>query len=215
MRNSKFFPFSMLALAALLLADDAAKPAVLYSNDFEKVAVGEEPADVIILDGQFAVRQREGNRVLELPGEPLGSFGLVFGPNRAENVTVGGRFLGSTKSRVSPQFGVGLLGATGFRLQVSPGDDAVQLLSDGQPIASAPFKWAGGKWTRVKLSITKSGDKRWTLIGKAWRDGEAEPEKPTVEKSLAELPAAGAASAWATPLSGKPIELDDLLYTAP
>ena len=205
----------ILSLFATVLAEEPTKPAVLYSNDFEKVKVGEEPADVIVLDGQFTVRQQDGNHVLELAGEPLGTFGVVFGPNRAENVSVSARILGTTKRRTAPTFAVGLLGVSGLRLQVSPGDDALEIFSDTTSLAKSPFKWTSGKWTRLKLTVNKTGDKLWTVTGKAWPDGANEPTQPTVEKVLTEPPTAGAASVWATPLSGTPIEFDDLLYSSP
>jgi hypothetical protein len=48
----------LIGLAALTLY--AAEP--LYQTNFEKTKTGELPEDFLVLDGDFAVKQEEGNK---------------------------------------------------------------------------------------------------------------------------------------------------------
>jgi hypothetical protein len=50
-----------------------------------------------VLQGEFAVRHVDGNRVLELPGAPLDSMGMVLGPPRREDVRMTARILGERR----------------------------------------------------------------------------------------------------------------------
>ena len=38
------------------------------------------PEDLLVLEGAFVVKAEGGNHFLELPGAPLDTFGLLFGP---------------------------------------------------------------------------------------------------------------------------------------
>src|SRR5215203_4716729 len=57
----------------------AAEPRPLYQNDFSKVEIGKLPEEMLLLDGGFAVQDVSGNKVLQLPGAPLDTFGVLFG----------------------------------------------------------------------------------------------------------------------------------------
>gem|GEM_PF-3000501 len=110
-----------------------------YENDFEKSQVGSTPDDFLILDGSFVVREAAGNKCLELPGAPLDSYGLLFGPTDSTGQTASVRILGSSKGRRSPTFGLGLNGVPGFKLQVSPAKKQVELLRGDAVVHSAPL----------------------------------------------------------------------------
>ena len=43
-------------------------------------------ADLLVLDGAFAVKAEGGNKFLELPGAPLDTYGLLFGPTVSANI---------------------------------------------------------------------------------------------------------------------------------
>jgi len=58
-----------LLMASSGLQAQGAKP--LFEEGFSSSKVGEVPETFMVLDGQFAVREEEGNRFLELPGAPL------------------------------------------------------------------------------------------------------------------------------------------------
>ena len=92
----------------------------LYRNDFEKTEVGQVPQDFLVLDGAFSVKDENGNRLLELPGAPVDSFGVQFGPAETDNIALSARIRSTAKGRRFPSFGVGLNGVAGYKLQLSP-----------------------------------------------------------------------------------------------
>src|SRR5437879_5945681 len=97
----------------------AAEANVLYENNFEKAEPGKLPDELLVLDGAFVVKAEGGNQFLELPGAPLDTFGLLFGPTESTNVAVSARIYGTGKGRRFPTFGLGLNGVGGYKLQVS------------------------------------------------------------------------------------------------
>src|SRR5579872_5662613 len=99
--------FSVSALLALLAAAGAparAEEKALYENNFEKAEVGKVPDDFLVLDGGFVVKEDGGNKVLELPGAPLDTFGLLFGPTEKFDAAVSVRIKGTRKGRRYPTF---------------------------------------------------------------------------------------------------------------
>jgi hypothetical protein len=201
--------FGVCLLGACLLLG-AAPPASSYTNDFEKSEVGVAPADMLILDGAFAVQSFENNKVLELPGEPLSSFGAMFGPEGLVTGEVSGRVWGDVTGRRSPEFGLGSNDAGGYKLWVWPDQRVVELRKNDQAVATAPFDWKPRTWTRLRLSVRAAGEGKWVVEGKVWPDGAAEPAAWSVKFDEAQAPPAGRASIWGNPYSGKPIRFDDL-----
>jgi hypothetical protein len=195
-------------LACGLTAVGQAQP--LYENNFESAAPGKVPEDFLVLNGNFAVKEIGTNKVLELPGVPLDSYGLQFGPAETVNVAVGARILGAAQGRRLPTFGVGLGGAAGWRLQVSPGKKALELFKDEELKASAAYEWKSGAWTRFRLQVRQVQDGAWRVEGRVWADGSAEPKEWLVAADETEQPIVGRASVLASPFSGKPIWFDDL-----
>ncbi len=183
-----------------------------YENNFEKAAVGSVPEDFLVLDGAFAVKEVEGNKVLELPGAPLDTFGVLFGPTEKENVAVSARVFGTAKGRRLPVFDVGLDGVGGYKLLVSPGKKQLELYKGDAVKTAVPLEWQAGKWTHLKLSVVKTGEKEWQVEGKFWQEGD-EPAKSTIAFTDSEAPAAGRASVSAMPYSGQPIWFDDFVVS--
>lgn len=200
-------------LWALSMPKAAEVSGTLYRNDFNTVAVDKAPEDFLILDGAFAVKEVEGNRFLELPGAPLDSYGALYGPTEKEGVQVVGRVLGTGKGRRFPVFALGLNGAGGCRLQISPGRKKLEILKGDTVKEGVDFEWAGGKWTWLKLRIRKATPGAWIVEGKAWSEGASEPAAWMVTWQENEEPVAGRASLWASPISSTPIRFDDLLVT--
>jgi len=182
---------------------------ILYENDFEAIEVGIAPKDFMVLNGEFAVQSDGTNKFLELPGAPLDSFAAQFGPAEGDNVAVRARILGTARGRRGPTFGVGLGGVAGFKLQVSPGKKAVEILRDQESKITAPFDWRTGEWTHLHLQLRKEKDGRWQIQGKAWQ-GAQEPQDWTVVLQDDNPPIAGRASVLGSPFSGTPIRFDDL-----
>lgn len=199
----------MLGSAEVTKADDTKLP---YENNFEKAAVGSVPDDFMVLEGGFAVREEGGNKFLELPGAPLDTFGLLFGPTEKSDVAVTARIKGTKKGRRYPTFGVGLNGQGGYKLRVSPGKNALELYKGDEVATNAPYDWKPGEWTMLRLQVVKSGA-TWKVEGKAWVQGAAEPSAPMITFEEKEEPSGGRASIWGSPYATTPIQFDDLKVT--
>jgi len=188
----------------------AAQPKTLYRTDFEKAEIGKVPEDFLVLDGGFVVQQEGGNNFLELPGAPLDTFGLLFGPTESNNVSASARIFGTGKGRRFPAFAVGLNGVGGLKLQVSPAKKLVELYRGEEVLASAPYNWESGSWTMLRLDVRKSKDGEFKVQGKVWKQDAKEPQAWTIDYTLmGDLPA-GRAAIWGNPYSGTPIGFDDL-----
>jgi hypothetical protein len=212
---NKWFCFLTMGwVMAVNLTAQGAK--VLYQNNFEKVDAGKVPDDFLVLDGQFAVKEEEGNKFLELPGAPLDTFGVLFGPTEKEGTVVSARAFGTNKGRRYPTFAVGLngQGSAAFRLQVSPAKKTVELYRGDEVKASLPFEWRSGTWTTLRLRVRKVKDGDWRVEGKVWVDGGKEPSAWMVTFDEKEQPVAGKASIWASPYATTPVRFDDLLVTS-
>ena len=139
----------LIGLAALTIY--AAEP--LYQTNFEKTKTGEVPEDFLVLDGDFSVKQEEGNKYLELPGAPLDAFGFMFGPSARHGNEISARMFGTKKGRRYPVFGIALNGVNGYRLQVAPAKRAIELLKGSAVVANVPFRWGGGEWLRLGFHV--------------------------------------------------------------
>jgi len=188
-----------------------AQPKTLYENNFEKAETGKVPEDFLVLDGGFVVKQEEGNKVLELPGAPLDSYGVQFGPAETSDVSVSARIKGTAKGRRFPTFGIGLNGVSGYKLQVSPAKKMLELYKDQDLKQSLAYEWKSGQWARLRLQIRFVKEGEWKIEGKAWMDGSPEPAQWMITFEDKEAPTAGKASLSASPFSGTPIQFDDLL----
>jgi hypothetical protein len=185
----------------------------LYANNFDKAPSNAVPDDMLVLDGGFAVKEEAGNRFLELPGDPLESFGVIFGPSEKENLSVTARIHGTGKGRRFPTFGVGLGGVGGYRLQVSPGKKQVELYRNDAVLTAVPFDWASDSWTALRLQVRKVKDGAWQVEGKVWKHGGPEPKDWMITHADTTEPVAGRQSIWGMPYAGTPIRYDDLSVT--
>jgi hypothetical protein len=204
--------FIFITATIVALTGSAQTPAdrLLFKTDFESANVDSVPEELMILAGQFSVNEIGGNKALELPGTPLEDFGALFGPAESEGVAVRARVRSESTKRLAPRFGVGLSGVAGYRLLVSPGQNALQLLKDQQIVASAPFEWKTGAWTSLHLQVRRISEGKWIIEGRAWADETPEPKVWSISFEVSEAPPAGKASIWGAPYSGKPILFDDL-----
>jgi len=200
---------SALLIGLAALTTSAAEP--LYQTNFEKTKTGEVPEDFLVLDGDFAVKQSNGNKYLELPGAPLDAFGFMFGPSARHGNEISARMFGTKKGRRYPVFGVALNGVNGYRLQVAPAKRAIELLKGSAVVAKVPFRWGGGEWLRLALRVEQTGTAEWTITGKVWPDGKKAPAKPTITHKETKEPRNGKPSIWGSPYSGTPIRYDDIV----
>ncbi len=195
-----------------MLSANAAEP--LFSEDFSKTEPGKLPEPLLRLDGDFVVKEEAGNRFLELPGSPLDSFGVMFGPGRKENWGAQARILGTAQGRRFPVFGVSINTVGGYRVQVAPAKKLIELLKGDDTVATASFTWESGSWTQVRVQIRKSTDGKWRVEGKAWKDGSPEPAAWGISWEESEVPVTGRAAVWGQPFSGTPLRFDDLKVVA-
>ena len=207
--NNQFI-FITAAIVALTASAQTPREKVLFKSDFESVNADSVPEEMMVLGGQFSVKEFDGNRALELPRDPLEDFGALFGPAESDGVAVRARIRSESTKRLAPRFGVGLSGVAGYRLLVAPGQNVLQLLKDQQVVASAPFEWKSGTWTSLHLQVRKISESKWNIEGRAWTNGTPEPKDWSISFEVSEAPPAGKASIWGAPYSGKPILFDDL-----
>lgn len=197
-----------LGLSVAAIAADAPKP--LYENNFEKAEAGKVPDDLMVLGGEFVVKGDSTNHFLELPGAPLDSFAVQFGPAEKTEVAVTARILGTSKGRRTPTFGVGLGGVSGWKLQVSPGKKALELSKDQEIMATRSYDWKSETWTQLRLEIRKVKEGAWQVEGKAWPQDETELKAKLLTFDPTEEPPSGKASILGSPFAGTPIWFDDL-----
>ena len=138
--NNRFI-FITATIAALAASAQTSADRVFFKSDFESANTDSVPEELMVLAGQFSVKEIGGNRVLELPGNPLEDFGALFGPAQSDAVAARARIRSESTKRLAPRFGVGLCGVAGYRLLVAPGQNGLQLLKDQQVLAAAPFDW--------------------------------------------------------------------------
>ncbi len=181
----------------------------LYENNFEKATVDSLPEDFLVLDGGFKVKEADGGKFVELPGDPLETYGFLFGPTEKENLAVTARIHSTGKGRRFPFFGVGLSGVGGYRLMVAPAKQAIEIYKGDNVVATVPNKWASDTWTQFRLEVRKSGT-AWKVEGKVWKQGDAEPKEPTISYDEKEEPIGGRPTVWGSPFAGTPIKFDDL-----
>lgn len=204
-----------LGWVGLLMAGALGAPAAdpitpTFSQDFSQVAVGKIPDGFLVLDGQFDVKEDSGNRFMELPGAPLDSYGVMFGPSGKEDWGAQARFSGTGQGRRYPVFGVSVNGVAGYRVQVSPAKRAIELLKGDEVKATFAFVWESGTWTQVRIQVRKVSEGAWKVEGKAWKDGTHEPADWMATWHETEAPIAGRAAVWGKPFSGTAIRFDDL-----
>jgi hypothetical protein len=209
----RFDPRLLVTTLSLLLIAAAGDAPALYTNDFSKLAPGKLPEDQFLaLAGQFEVKDVDGNRVLELAGTPIDSFGVLFGPAPKQPATeTAARIFATPTGKRVPEFGVGCGDAGGYRLWLMPRTKQVAIRKAEQIVATAPYDaWKAQTWTRFRLAVAKADGGAWTVRGKVWQDGTDEPKDWTVSFNEPEEPASGRASVWGTPYAGTPVRFDDL-----
>ena len=181
---------------------------IIYSQDFEKVS--DLPNDFVVMDGKFCVKEINGNKVLELQGTPLDNYGLFFGPEIATGVELTVRIYSEATGKRYPSFCIGLNGSAGFKLRVSPGRHAVELLKGDEIKASSSFKWKDKQWLFLRLRTVPINQEKWLICGSVWYEGDNPPLDWQVKLESDILPS-GKASLWGMPYSSKPIQFDDIV----
>jgi hypothetical protein len=214
LRRLAWLRFTLAPLACALLfhivPSAFAQPAVLYENNFEKEQIGKVPEDFLVLDGGFTVKEEAGNKFLELPGSPLDSYSVQFGPTESSNIVVSARIKSTVKGRRFSTFGVGLNGNGGYRLQLSPAKKLLELYKRENSVANVPFEWKSGHWFKFHLQLRATNSSKWIVQGKVWDSESSEPSTWMISYDEKEAPSSGRPSVFASPFAGTPIQFDDL-----
>lgn len=199
-------------VTVLIVTAWAAEPAA-FQADLTKAEVGKLPEGMMVLSGDFTVREEGGKKFLELPGSPLESFGLLFGPPQPAEAEASGRFFGTKQGRKFPAFGLSLGGVSGYRLEMSGGKKALEISKGDELRKSVPFEWTSGSWTHLRLRVRPEGG-GCVVEGKAWPEGTPEPAEWSITLAEPTPPPAGRAALWGAPYAGTPIRYDDLRVEA-
>ncbi len=204
-----------LALLAITHAIAAFAADVPYKEDFEEAETGKLPAGFTAYAGAFKVAEEAGKKFMELPGAPLDTFGVLFGPainpaeTRGKPMTATGKFFATNVKRKSPTFGISLGGVGGYRLQVSAAKRNMEIFKADEARANAPYEWKSGTWTSLRIQARQK-DGNWIIEGRAWPADAPEPAAWTITYQAPEPPPTGKAAVWGNPFSGTPIRFDDL-----
>ncbi len=204
------FPRSLPTLALIGMAVGALAAEPTYQADFESAVVEKAPEGTMIISGDFLVKEDAGKKFLELPGAPLDTFGLLFGPAGKGDESVSARIFGTKKGRKFPAFGVSLGGVGGFRLIVSAAKKTLEIFKGDEARTSVPFDWADDAWTTMRLQVRQTAD-GCVVEGKVWPSSAAEPSEWTITLDEKIAPPQGRAGIWGSPYSGTPIRFDDLI----
>jgi hypothetical protein len=183
--------------------------APIFSEDFKQAEAGKLPTGFTAFAGAFKVAEEGEQKFLELPGAPLDSFGVLFGPAEKYPLSAGAKIFATSVKRKAPAFGVSLGGVGGYRLQVSAAKGALELFKADEARASVTYTWTSGVWTALRLQVREVNGK-WLIEGKAWPAEAAEPAAWTLTYEAPEPPPTGKAGVWGNPFSGTPIRFDDL-----
>ena len=199
---------SIAILPALLALTACVTPETsLFHESFSRTT--ELPADFTVLNGKVKIGGSKGNRYAELPAKPASSHGLLFGPALSKGLRVEARFL-AEDSEKSPTFAVGLNGLSGYKLQVNPNKQQLELLRNEVIVHTEKFEWLPGKWTYLQLQVRELPGLQWAVEGKAWHEKQAKPKKWSLQWKDTAAPINGQPSVWGTPYAVKPIALDDV-----
>jgi hypothetical protein len=209
LRYLTFLLLTLLTIPAYGEEPSAQQTAVLYQNGLTDLSLGKLPKEFMILDGKFSIVDLAGNKVIELPGNPLEDFAFLFGPSEKIGVCIGAKIKSESTRRTFPSFGIGSSGVSGYKFFLEPAKKIVELHRGTEVKAQAPFEWKSDTWIQFRLQVTPVPEGKWNVQAKAWYDGTPEPQewlKYLDEKE----PPNGRPSVWGTPFSGKPIYFDDL-----
>jgi hypothetical protein len=202
------FSLPLALLPGLLAVSAIAAP--IYENNFESAALDKAPEGAMAIAGDFSVKQEGGNKFLELPGDPLDTFGMLFGTAGQGDLSATAKFFGTKTGRKFPAFGVSLGGVGGYRLMMSGGKKLLEIFKADEVVKGVPFEWASGEWISLRVQVRKVGE-GWIVEGKAWPAKDAEPKDWQITLEVKDAPPAGKVGLWGSPYSGTPIRFDDLV----
>jgi outer membrane protein assembly factor BamB len=160
-------------------------PPLPWSENFDAMAPNSVPSTWNNMTLKFAVRDRDGNKVLAklTEGSSLLSRSRAYmGPSDWSNYTVESDILATQKRRQQGDAGVI---AQRYVLTLY-GNSQMLHIEPWQPetkrTVSAPYAWKPDTWYRLKLQVENLPDGKTRARGKVWPAGEAEPAAWMLER---------------------------------
>lgn len=199
-----------IILISLVACQAGAGELKKLNYDCEKWTEGEPPAEVFVVDGTIRIKEKDGNKAIEIGIDPLVDGCAMLGSSANGSASIQARAFASKNGRSFPRFGIGVHGQSGYRLIVLCAKKELQLVKNDQVIKSAPYEWTSDAWMNLKLEALKDAQGKWSISGKAWPAGVAEPVEPQIKHEDSTLKGQGKCSIWGTPFSGTPICFDDM-----
>ncbi len=133
--------FLIVPLLACLAADNPASRPAEYFTDFHNAAAGKVPDDLMVLSGEFVVGESGGKKFLEIPGEPLDTFGVLFGPADFVSGDISAMVWGEASGKRFPEFGIGSNDTGGIKLWVFASQNRLELRRRGRCDRISAFAW--------------------------------------------------------------------------
>jgi hypothetical protein len=168
---------------------------------------------MMVMSGDFTVKEEAGNKFVELPGAPLDTFGLLFGPSQPAGRDASARFFGTKQGRKYPAFGLSVGGVGGYRLQVSAAKKELEIFKGDESRTHVSYDWPSGAWVKLRIHEEKTAS-GWVIEGKAWPADAPEPADWMIKLEETAAPPAGRSAVWGAPYSGTPIRFDDFRLEA-
>lgn len=199
--------------------------ALPYSQDFEgfqlpeehpvdKVKFGHPPLPWIGARLKWDIREIDGNKVLAKTLDTvLFQRGLTFvgQPDmkgytvQADVMTDGNRRIKSVVGLINQRYIISLVGNSNI-LEVSSNHEHLK--------DSVPFPIAANQWYSLKTRVDVAEDGSGVIRAKAWKKGDAEPEKWTIETKHKHAHSEGAPGVYGfSPQAQKSVFIDNILVT--
>ncbi len=159
-------------------------PRLPYHQNFEKVPVGRTPGGWVNTQGKFAVREKDGSKVLVKlatnPSPLVARANAYVGLPNLTGYTIQADVLGSKKRQDLPDMGVV---ANRYTLMLAGNTQSLRLLCwDAMPRVDKTIAWAWKPdvWYTMKLRVDVQGEQA-VARGKVWPRNETEPAEWTIE----------------------------------
>ena len=183
-----------------------------YHEDFSGCGIGEEPESLFILDGHYSVQEEnKGQKYLQLPGTPMGDFGLLFGPRiKDRGLALRFSFFATKKGRRMPSIAAGIGGVRSLRLRLNPAARSLVISHDETILKQIPFVWKDGIWWDVCFQAIPTSQNLTRVKCKLWPKKEEEPKAWFLEEEFKQEYEGGKCALWGVPYASTPILFDDL-----
>ena len=156
-------------------------PGLPWSEDFEEVEEGGNPAHWIGAGTKFKVRDVDGNKVLVKPPARVGLHrsNVYLGPPGMRGYAVQADLMGTWDKRRRPDMG---LIANRYTLDMMGNHQQLQIrswASDLRMAVTSPFDWEPDVWYTMKMEVEVEDDVA-IVRGKVWPRNEEEPGEWTI-----------------------------------